>query len=332
MARIFAPLPCLSEHLSRSEISKIKDKHPIDTVSIGETLHGDSVIDVKLCRTSKGRHVIVKAGTTSRHEANFMSILKHAGLTFTPDVYGYYRVIVYNVLVMEYIPGMDLTERVWKIWSKAKRQKFKLQLADALIQLRKVSSKQIETPYGIPLWNFYGSANEHTPSFGPYKTEEEYNTAKLDILSMSEEPESRIIGEQLLAAHYENKSKFSSETTADEDTTFVPRETTFVATHTDLFEHNIRVDWKGNLKGIIDFGKSGFYPDWAEYAFSQGMGFDDWWKDALNDVMRIVCPQYTRDDPIIKFEGVLLAITDPFSAYWKKKNLGTVNHGKCNTM
>ncbi|KAK6523130.1 hypothetical protein TWF694_006025 [Orbilia ellipsospora] len=320
MARIFAPLPPLFEHLSQSEYQTIRDEQPVDKISIGETLRYNGITDVKLCKTSQGRDIIVKAGRTNAIEANFMSILKHAGLPFIPDIYGYYRVVIYNVLVMEFIPGMDLTEKIWKKWSKATRQKFKLQLADALIQLRNVTAEQIERPYGKGLHSPYPTAARF--SLGPYKTEEEYNTSRLEILSNSEEPESRIIGERLLAAHCENKSKLSAATTAEEVTTFV-------ATHTDLFNHNIRVDKQGNLTGIIDFGKSGFYPEWAEFAFIQAMNFEDWWGDALEDVMRIVCPRYTKDDPIIKYEVLLKQITDPFSVYWQKNEEGIRNRGKC---
>ncbi|KAF3921664.1 hypothetical protein AA313_de0210434 [Arthrobotrys entomopaga] len=308
MARIFEPIP--DQGLLNSEYNKIRNDQPLRKVIIGESLRENAWAEVKLCKTSKGRDIIVKGGVGAV-EANFMSILKHARLTFTPDIYGLYKVVIYQVLVMEFIPGMDLTWKVWKKWSKAKRQKFKLQLADALIQLRKVTAEQIERPYGIRLHDFYQSAGRI--SWGPYKTEEEYNTARLDALSNSDEPESRIIGERLLADHYEKKSKFSSETPADQ----VP---TFVATHADLYNHNIRVDKQGNLTGIIDFGKSGFYPEWAEFAFIQAADYDDWWREALEDVMRIVCPRYTKDDPIVKYEVLLSQITEPFSVYWETKN------------
>lgn len=61
----------------------------------------------------------------------------------------------------------------------------------------------------------------------------------------------------------------------------------FVLTHGDLSPGNIIVQ-DGVITGIIDWETSGFYPEYAEYAFAMMLshGHEKWWKPVLKEVLQ----------------------------------------------
>ncbi|KAI1323067.1 kinase-like domain-containing protein [Xylariaceae sp. FL0255] len=61
----------------------------------------------------------------------------------------------------------------------------------------------------------------------------------------------------------------------------------FVLTHGDLRPRNIMVK-DGQVTGIIDWEKSGFYPDYAEYAFAMCLchSHEEWWIPILKEILQ----------------------------------------------
>jgi aminoglycoside phosphotransferase (APT) family kinase protein len=60
----------------------------------------------------------------------------------------------------------------------------------------------------------------------------------------------------------------------------------FVLTHGDLTPRNIMVEG-ARVTGIVDWERSGFFPEWAEYAFAMKLGHahEEWWKPVLKELL-----------------------------------------------
>ncbi|KAK1763750.1 hypothetical protein QBC33DRAFT_580912 [Phialemonium atrogriseum] len=61
----------------------------------------------------------------------------------------------------------------------------------------------------------------------------------------------------------------------------------FVLTHGDLTPRNFLVQG-GVITGIVDWERSGFFPEYAEYAFAMALchGHEKWWVPVLKDVLQ----------------------------------------------
>ncbi|KAH8673400.1 hypothetical protein BX600DRAFT_455187 [Xylariales sp. PMI_506] len=61
---------------------------------------------------------------------------------------------------------------------------------------------------------------------------------------------------------------------------------TFVLTHGDLTPRNILVK-DGAITGIVDWEKSGFFPEYAEYAFAMSLchEHEKWWIPVLEEIL-----------------------------------------------
>jgi len=64
----------------------------------------------------------------------------------------------------------------------------------------------------------------------------------------------------------------------------LPRSTldSMVFTHGDVAPRNIMVDEVGNITGILDWEKSGWYPDYWEYVYVHSYGSDIDWRNWMD--------------------------------------------------
>lgn len=61
----------------------------------------------------------------------------------------------------------------------------------------------------------------------------------------------------------------------------------FVLTHGDLTQRNIMAH-EGVIMGIVDWETSGFFPEYAEYAFAVALGhnIEEWWVPELKEIIQ----------------------------------------------
>lgn len=78
----------------------------------------------------------------------------------------------------------------------------------------------------------------------------------------------------------------------------------FVLTHGDLAARNIMVD-KGVITGIVDWGRSGFYPEYAEYAIAMELCHchEDWWYAVLKEVLQPCSKERLRFTHLVESSG-----------------------------
>lgn len=196
---------------------------------------------------------------------------------------------------MELMPGVPVTRTRYTLLPPWAKKNFRRQLAEMLIRIRQLTSDWIECPYGFPPPQQY----QCTRLNGRFNSENDYNQMRLEILAQLGGPDSKASGKKLLEEHYRLHP--------------ISTESRFVMTHRDLFPGNILMEnsLRGNVAAIVDFGLSGYYPDYMEYAMVMKETKGGWWEDVMIQVMEIVCPEYAWDDPILQFEQLMNQVTDP---------------------
>ncbi|KAF3936801.1 hypothetical protein ABW19_dt0203573 [Dactylella cylindrospora] len=306
MARVFTEDPQYFLDFIREEVRDLMREWPAELISIRQPLKTSLFSDVKVCRTGSGRKVVVKVVSALAAEANILSLLKHNGVSFTPDVYAYYYIILYRVLVMERILGVPVTKKLWRRLDEDARENFKNQLARMFLELRSITSNSIQRANGYNLPNLYNDGN----IVGPFETEAEFNATRLRSLCLVEEgPDCKNYAESLINTHTQSGQNGTVK---------------FVVTHADFFPQNLLIDpdGSGDVTSIIDVGKAGFFPEYCELGIILGSDMQDWWVELMVDVMAIVCPAYPRDHPMVKFEILMLQATELSSNYYDAKFKG----------
>ncbi len=186
-----------------------------------------------------------------------------------------------RVMVTDLDPGVQL-HRVWKKISRTNKKLIVQQLRAEILKMR-TSTKPFIGRVG---WD--GDIEKHDPYCDPYhpdtikynvnyfKSESEFDAHKVEQM--------RVRRGDAAAKALEDRIKPLRDQYSER----------FVLTHGDLHSQNIHVhcvtgsDGKSRweLSGILDWGRSGFYPEYMEYAMAMKTGpHRPYWKKVLKEVL-----------------------------------------------
>lgn len=187
-----------------------------------------------------------------------------------------------RVMITDFDPGVTL-HSVWKKISSKNKKLIIQQLRVEVLKMRESTQPLIgrvgwdrnivkNDPYFDP---YYPGAEDQPVTF--FESEAKFDQHKVELLRAS--------GGDAVAGHLEKliqplQGQYSGR---------------FVLTHGDLHSENIHVrclsDSKGipvwELSGILDWGRSGFYPEYMEYATAMKTGpYHPYWQKVLKEVLK----------------------------------------------
>ncbi|KAF2217598.1 hypothetical protein CERZMDRAFT_55043 [Cercospora zeae-maydis SCOH1-5] len=213
----------------------------------------------------------------NRSEAAMMHYAATQGVR-APKVLGVYDIVTTRpskpiavAMVSERASGARLSE-IWKDLDSTTQESIKGQLREQLANMRACTSKTIGRLSDTPTYNIYDRLA--TTRCGPFSDEQAF-----DEWCLTRVPVGLWGLQRKRWARWLEKERRK------------PRNNTkFVLTHGDLTPRNIIVD-NGRVTGIIDWERSGFFPEYAEYAFAMKLGhsIERWWLPVLKDVLEPCC-------------------------------------------
>ncbi|PPJ49693.1 hypothetical protein CBER1_02141 [Cercospora berteroae] len=221
----------------------------------------------------------------NRSEAAMMHYAATHGVQ-APKVQGVYEIVTTRpnkpiavAMVSERASGMRLSD-VWQDLDRPTQDNIKDQLRQQLAHMRACTSEEIGRLSGTPTYNIYDRLA--TTLCGPFSDEEAF-----DDWCLARVPEGLWGLQRKRWARWLEKERSKS-----------GGKTRFVLTHGDLTPRNIIVD-NGKITGIIDWERSGFFPEYAEYAFAVQFGhnIERWWLPVLKEVLQPCCKkrlQFTK--------------------------------------
>jgi aminoglycoside phosphotransferase len=222
--------------------------------------------------TATGQVLAVKARTgVTQSEGEMMHYAATHGI-LAPRVRGVYDIIaagakrtpLSRAIVSERVPGVPLVD-VWLAMSAADQASVKKQLCVQLANMRACTQPYIGRPGRQPTRNIFQSLGD--TYIGPFASEKAFDNWCVR----------RIFGTPLMRFKWwrwlakERKKHGDSK---------------FVLTHGDLTPRNIIV--QGNIvTGIIDWERSGFFPEYAEYAIAMMLcpAHEEWWIPVLQELL-----------------------------------------------
>ncbi|KAK4171549.1 putative phosphotransferase [Triangularia setosa] len=228
---------------------------------------GNRVIETS---TPCGTVLAVKVKPTQsfdRSEAEMMQYAASNGV-LAPNVRGVYDIITYmplaRVMVSELVPGVSL-DQVWHDMTDVQQSSIKDQLRAQLARMRACKQPLIGRLGRQPTHNNFDSLGN--TQFGPFDNEEEFDEWCL----------ARLKGNAL--SRWKWKKFLERERRVSSGS--------FVLTHGDLTPRNIMFK-DGVITGIIDWERSGFFPEYAEYVFAMKLchSHEDWWIPVLKEVLQ----------------------------------------------
>ncbi|KAK2809125.1 hypothetical protein FQN50_004182 [Emmonsiellopsis sp. PD_5] len=184
-------------------------------------------------------------------------------------------------MIADFVPGKPL-DKVWPTLNEQQRASIKQQLADHLKLFRSCTKPYIGRVNHQPTRNPYEGIE--TKFMGPFDSE-----AKFDEWCLS----------RLKGASEKNKWR---KTLTELRSTSPSR---FMLTHGDLFPRNILVE-DGKVTGIVDWERSGFYPEYVEYALAARLydyGGEEWWKPLLMEILTPCIPERLEFQELIYNSG-----------------------------
>ncbi|EEH03463.1 conserved hypothetical protein [Histoplasma capsulatum G186AR] len=228
--------------------SKIDRSERYDDGSFdGETVYeyfGNRVI--KSHNIPDGHPVAIKFKTVGffwESEADMMAYANSQNL-LAPAVWECRQLNSHRIaMIADFVPGNPL-DQVWPTLDEKQRMSIKEQLADHLKLFRSCTQPYIGRVNRQPTYNPYEGIT--TNFIGPFNSEAKFDEWCLSrIKNTSERSKWR---RKLAELRRNSQSKF-------------------VLTHGDLFPRNILVK-EGKITGIVDWERSGFYPEYVEYALA----------------------------------------------------------------
>ncbi|KMP05569.1 hypothetical protein CIHG_08888 [Coccidioides immitis H538.4] len=251
----------------------------------GETIYeyfGNRVI--KSHNTSDGLPVAIKFKTTGffwHSEADMMAYV-HSQNLLAPAVWECRQLNNHRIaMIADFVPGNPLDE-VWPTLNKEQRTSIKEQLAYHLKLLRSYTQLYIGRVNYQPTRNPYEGIE--TKFVGPFDSEAGFDEWCLSRVKNSSEKS------KWRKALAELRRKSPSR---------------FVLTHGDLFPRNILVK-DGKITGIVDWERSGFYPEYVEYALAACLydyGGEEWWKPLLMEILTPCIPERLEFQSLIYNRG-----------------------------
>ncbi|DAA74591.1 TPA_exp: Uncharacterized protein A8136_3129 [Trichophyton benhamiae CBS 112371] len=215
---------------------------------------------------------VAKVGAVNENEIAVLDHISRCTTVKTAKLRGVSIVRENSIMIMDFLPGKRL-DSVWKSMNGDDKEYLKTQIQEQVVLLRQCSidyvggishNRYVRDPYRPFKGEFCG----------PFHTEADFDKHKVSLLGARDPAAAKALEEKLDALR-----KPASK----------PR---FVLTHGDLCPHNILVqnvgegnDTEWRITGIIDWERSGFFPDYMEYTIAMTSEFHDpEWKQFLNEV------------------------------------------------
>ncbi|KAK0665417.1 kinase-like domain-containing protein [Cercophora samala] len=254
---------------TKDELPSLKRMGYVDAVQGHEIYNffGNRVISTT---TPSGIPLAVKVKppqSFDRSEAEMMQYAASNGV-LAPNVRGVYDIITHRplarVMVSELVPGVSLDE-VWHGLTAGEQSSIKAQLRTQFTRMRACKQPFIGRLGRQPAPNNYDSMGN--TQLGPFDSEEKFDEWCLARLS------GNALSRWKWKKFVEKERRGSSGN--------------FVLTHGDLTPRNIMVK-DGQVTGIIDWERSGFYPEYAEYAFAMKLchSHEEWWIPVLKELLQ----------------------------------------------
>jgi hypothetical protein len=234
----------------------------------GERLSDPSSGQVVEHITPRGDALAIKAGKYLHHSEG---IMMHYAATHgvrapkvrgTYDIHGIKTKRLTRAMVSERVPGVPLVD-VWESYNATDKSTVIDQLREQLACMRACTQPYIGRTGHQKVANGYDLSSSLC---GPFADEEAFDDWCLGYILQG--PFMQRMWKQILRRDRKQRSS-----------------TSFVLTHGDLSPRNILA--QGNvITGTIDWEYSGFYPEYAEYAFSAKVRPQPkWWIEVLKDLL-----------------------------------------------
>lgn len=226
--------------------------------------------------------------TLTRSEADLMHYAATHGIR-APKVYGVYDVETsprMRVMVSDRVPGVPLSD-VWETATEQEKASYKDQLREQLALMRECTQPFIGgvTKAGDPqpTHNIYDRAL--MKNCGPFDNEEEFDAWCLARAM----PHIGLLMRRKWTRFIERERRNGSGR--------------FVLTHGDLSPRNIMAQ-DGVITGIIDWGRGGFFPEYAEYAFAMALGhcIEEWWLPVLREILQPCSKDRLKFTTLVEFD------------------------------
>lgn len=249
---------------------------PYADAVIGHEIHnfwGGKVIEHI---TPNGRLLALKVKTREGRRLSEADVMHYAAThsILAPKVHGVYDIESSpraRVIVSDRVPGVPLVE-VWESSTDDEKASYKAQLREQLQRMRECTQPFIgrvtKSGEPQPTHNVYDHLLPN--DLGPFQSEEEFERWCLDRVLMKSGLISRRKWKRFVQRERRNVSSRQ-----------------FVLTHGDLSPRNI-IAQDGLITGIIDWGRGGFFPEYAEYAFAMELspGIEKWWMPVLQEILQ----------------------------------------------
>lgn len=229
-------------------------------------------------RSSAGAIVALKVRPKKffhQSEANLM----HYAATHAvkaPRVLGVYDIETKpqaRVMVSDRVPGRPLVE-LWQTATAVERASYKEQLREQIARMRECTQPFIgrldDSGERICTQNVFDTLC--MTELGPFNDDEEFEEwvlARAIRPLRRPNPISRYKWRKFVQRELRNSSG------------------RYVLTHCDLAPRNIMAQ-DGVITGIIDWGRSGFFPEYAEYAIAMELSpsIEEWWIPVLKEILQ----------------------------------------------
>jgi hypothetical protein len=190
-------------------------------------------------------------------------------------------------MLSDFVPGEPLHD-VWDGLSEAEKASMVTQLREQITRMRACTQPYIGRVNNKPTRNVYDRLP--TTYFGPFPDEESF-----DKWCMQRVPVGFFgLAHKKWPRWLEKERRKSSSGR-------------FVLTHGDLSPRNIMVK-DGKITGIVDWERSGFFPEYAEYAFAMKLchnfrGREKWWVPILKEVLQPCSEQRLKLTGLVEDRG-----------------------------
>lgn len=228
----------------------------------------------------------------NRTEADMMHYAATNGV-LAPKVRAVYDIYKDNpekpagcAMLSDLVPGEPLSD-VWADLSDAEKCSMVAQLREQMARIRACTQPYIGRINNRPTRNIYDRLP--TTYCGPFASEEEFDNWCVDrvpvgFFGLSHRKWSRWLEKE--------RRKSSGK---------------FVLTHGDLSPRNILVK-DGKITGIVDWERSGFFPEYAEYAFAMKLchnfqSTEKWWAPILKEVLQPCSDQRLKLTQLVEDRG-----------------------------
>lgn len=226
-------------------------------------------------RSSAGAILALKrrpAEFLHQSEADLMHYAATHGVK-APRVRGLYEILTKpraKVMVSDRVPGRPLVE-LWQTATAAEQASYKAQLREQFARMREctqpfigrlgVSGEPIST---VNVYDRLGFTE-----LGPFNDDNEFEEWVRARAIRRAGPISRYKWRKFFEREQRNASH------------------RYVLTHCDLAPRNIMAQ-DGVITGIVDWGRSGFFPEYAEYAFAMELSpsIEKWWIPVLKETLQ----------------------------------------------